>query len=449
VIGGPLGAHSVRPGGNAKFWNPVRVVLAMVCLTLSLHWVQKVPCSDGNWDNLEQFKYFCYTDVLALYYSDGLAEGQMPYRDHLVEYPVLTGAVMGLIGLPVHGLAGLDDDLNDGALFYHLNAVALGALAVATAGMLLAMRRRRPWDIAMFALSPALLLSATINWDLLSIALAAGGLYLWSRRHPAWAGVLIGLGAAAKLWPVFLLVALMPLCLRAGRMRAFWTATGTATASWVVVNAPVALFWRDGWWEFFRLNQERQIDWGTLWYIGDHFPRGQGQYGLAWFNQLNAAVPRLNLITYILIIAAWFAIGTMVVQAPRRPRLAQVAFLVVAAFLIFNKVWSQQFVLWLLPLAVLARPRWGAFIAWQAAEVCYFAAFYGQMMNAFGRFIFPEGIFVLASTVRIIGVCVFAGFIIRDIMRPENDVVRRTYDDDPDGGVLDGSPDGAWALSRL
>jgi uncharacterized membrane protein len=131
--------------------------------------------------------------------------------------------------------------------------------------------------------------------------------------------------------------------------------------------------------------------------------------------------------------------------APRRPRLAQLAFLVIAAFLIFSKVWSQQFVLWLLPLAVLARPRWGAFLAWQLAEVGYFAAFYGELFGAAtSRPVFPEAVFVLAASLRLITVAVLCGFVIWDVMLPERDVVRRSYADDPDGGVLDGSPDAAW-----
>jgi uncharacterized membrane protein len=101
-------------------------------------------------------------------------------------------------------------------------------------------------------------------------------------------------------------------------------------------------------------------------------------------------------------------------------------------------------VLWLLPLAVLARPRWGAFLAWQIAEVCYFLAFYGELMNASGRGVFPEWVFVLASALRLITVCVLIGFVVRDILRPELDAVRRTYPDDPDGGVFDGAPDAAW-----
>jgi hypothetical protein len=96
-------------------------------------------------------------------------------------------------------------------------------------------------------------------------------------------------------------------------------------------------------------------------------------------------------------------------------------------------------VLWLLPLAVLARPRWGAFLAWQFAEVCYFAAFYGELLGtSTSRPVFPEGVFVLASALRLTTVVVLCVLVIREILHPERDPVRRTYLDDPDGGVLDG-----------
>ena len=44
-----------------------------------------------------------------------------------------------------------------------------------------------------------------------------------------------------------------------------------------------------------------------------------------------------------------------------------------AGFLLVNKVYSPQYVLWLLPLAALARPRWRDLLIWQAGEVFYFA----------------------------------------------------------------------------
>jgi uncharacterized membrane protein len=157
----------------------------------------------------------------------------------------------------------------------------------------------------------------------------------------------------------------------------------------------------------------------------------------------------LNIVTYVLIMLAWSGIGALILFAKRRPRLAQVAFLTIAVFLIFNKVWSQQFVLWLIPLAVLARPRWGAFLIWQAAEVCYFLAFYGELLNASGGQVFPEGVFVFAALLRLVTLAVLCWFVVRDILRPEQDVVRHTYHDDPDGGPLDGAPDADWLHQLL
>ena len=49
-------------------------------------------------------------------------------------------------------------------------------------------------------------------------------------------------------------------------------------------------------------------------------------------------------------------------------------FLVLAAFLITNKVYSPQYVVWLVLLAVLALPAVRDLIVWQAGELVYFAA---------------------------------------------------------------------------
>jgi uncharacterized membrane protein len=449
AIGGPVGEHAVDRSRSGRFWTATRIVLALACLTLALHWVQKSPCQDGAWQNHVQYTRFCYTDVLALYYAEGLNEGRVPYRDHPVEYPVVTGYFMGALGLPVHAFGETRPEVNQGMWFYNLNVLVLGALAVATVATILALRRRRPWDAAMFALSPALLLTATVNWDLLAIGFAAFGLLAWARRHPVAAGVFLGLGGAAKMWPLFLLGPILVLALRTGRWRAALTTIGTGVVTVVVANLPVALAWRESWLRFFRLNDERPIDWGTLWYIGRYLDGRIGAADGGPFQWLSNHVGSLNLVSYALFGLACLGIGALALFAPRRPRLAALAFLVVAAFLIFSKVWSQQFVLWLLPLVVLARPRWWAFLAWQFAEVGYFAAFYGELLGASGRQVIPEGVFVLAATLRLGTVITLCVLVIRDILRPEEDVVRQTYHDDPDGGDFDGAPDAEWVRRRL
>jgi uncharacterized membrane protein len=452
AIGGPLGEHAVRPGDKpGKFWTATRIILALCCLTLALHWVQKSPCQDGDWQKNIQYTRFCYTDVLALYYAEGLNEGKVPYRDHAVEYPVVTGYFMGALGLPVHALGEKYPSINQGMWFYNANALVLSALAVATVCVIMALRRRRPWDAAIFALSPVLFITTTINWDFLAIGLAACGLYAWAKRRPVLAGVLLGLGGAAKLWPLFILGPLLVLALRSRRIREGAFALAAAIVAWVIVNAPVFLLYRQSWNRFFELNTERPIDWGTLWYIG-RFLDTKWNSGAAddqgMFQWLSDHVPTLNILSYTLFLLACVAIAVLSLLAPRRPRLAQVVFLVVAAFLIFSKVWSQQYVLWLLPLIVLARPRWGAIVAWWVAEFGYFTAFYAELLGAGGKPVIPEGTFVLAAALRLITVAVLCGLVIREIWRPELDAVRQGYADDPDGGVVDAAPDAAW-VTRL
>jgi uncharacterized membrane protein len=457
AIGGPLGEHATqrnrRSGAIAgRFWTAARIVLALTCLTLALHWIQKSPCQDGNWQKNIQYTRLCYTDVLALYYAEGLNEGKVPYMDHPVEYPVLTGYFMGALGLPVHQFGQDHPEINQGQWFYNANALVLSALAVATVAVILALRRRRPWDAAIFALSPILLVTATVNWDFLAIGLAAFGLYAWVRRRPALAGVLLGLGAAAKLWPIFILGPMVLLGIRSRRLRPVIVAFATAAIAWVVANAPVFLYYRTSWNRFFDLNTERPIDWGTFWYIGRYLdskfntgnPGDQGPF--QWLS--DHVDPTLNWLSYGLFGLCCLGIGALILLAPRRPRMAQVFFLVVAAFLIFSKVWSQQYVLWLLPLIVLARPRWGAILAWTVAEIGYFTAFYAELLGAGGRQVIPEGTFVLASTLRLVTVAILCGLVIREILHPELDAVRRTYDDDPDGGVFDRAPDAPW-VARL
>src|SRR5205085_442781 len=109
------------------------------------------------------------------------------------------------------------------------------------------------------------------NWDFLAIGLSTLGIYAWSRKRPGVAGVLLGLGIAAKLYPLFFFWPLLLLCIRTGKIKQFAVSLSAAVATWLIVNGPVRLAAPDAWWEFFRNSRERGLDWGTLWYIGKYF----------------------------------------------------------------------------------------------------------------------------------------------------------------------------------
>ena len=120
------------------------------------------------------------------------------------------------------------------------------------------------------------------------------------------------------------------------------------------------------------------------------------------------------------------------------------------AFLLTNKVWSPQFSLWLVPLAALALPRWRPLLAWHAAEALVllsrFYFFVGS--DPAGHDGIGDAWFTGAVLLRDAALIGIAALVVRDVLRPEHDVVRASGEDDPAGGVLDGAPDAATRGDR-
>jgi uncharacterized membrane protein len=224
---------------------------------------------------------------------------------------------------------------------------------------------------------------------------------------------------------------LLILCLRAGRLRQWLLLFGAGVFMWLAANVPIMWARFDGWKRFYTFSSERGADFGSPWLVARD---------LLGFDP---PIERLNLFAGGILVVICLGVAALILMAPRRPRFHQVAFLVVAAFALTNKVYSPQFVVWLIPLAVLARPRWRDFLWWQAAEVIYFFAVWWYIIGgATPERGLPEQYYWSAIAVHVVATCVFAGFVVRDVLRPECDPVRSSLDaDDPGGGVLDGAPD--------
>ncbi|MFD5557982.1 glycosyltransferase family 87 protein [Streptomyces sp. NPDC127068] len=434
LIGGPLGRRALV---GANWWTPVRVIALVMIGMFALGMVQKFPCYDGAWffGASSQYTHACYSDIPHLYSGRGFADGLIPYFDRLpgdmeyLEYPVLTGVFMEVAAWLTPGSGTLQHQQQ---IYWFANAGMLMVCAVVIAVCVARTHRRRPWDGLLVALAPAFALTATINWDLFAVALLAAALLMWSRGRPLAFGVLLGLATAAKFYPFLVLGPLFLLCWRAGKWREFGTAFFGAVGAWLLVNVPVMAMAPEGWAKFYSFSRERGIDFGSIWLMisqrmNVHItPESANNYGM------------------FLMIIICLAMIPLVLMAPRRPRLAQLAFLVVAAFILTNKVYSPQYVLWLVPLAVLARPRWRDFLIWQGCEVAYFLGIWMYLAYTTSgdahRGLPPDG-YHLAISAHLIGTLYLCAVVVRDILLPERDVVRRSGDDDPSGGVLDRAPD--------
>ncbi len=438
-LGGPVGRHA---GVTRSWWKPARVALLVGTLVYLAGVVFRLPCRiTVAGQNPDHFKLLCYSDIGLLYSGRGLLEGNTPYLDSgnypVLEYPVLTGwflelerRITVLLGAPF-GTTLSDQQQVDATLrFVDVNTVLLGGLFLVAVWAQVRTVPTRPWDAMMLAASPCVAAAALINWDMLPIALTALGVMFWGRRRPGWAGVLLGLGMAAKLYPALLLGPLFLLCWRAKRLPDFAVAVSTFVLSWAAVNLPALILAPAAWRSFWEFNSERGGDLGSIWYV---------------LSLAGHEVADLNLVSAGLFGLGCLAIAVLIVLAPRRPRFGSVAFLVVAAFLMTNKVYSPQYVLWLLPLLILARPRWRDWLIFTAGELIYFVAIWwhlgGLLSPGDGS---PDRIYWLAVLLRLATQAYLMVIVVRDILRPDRDPVRRLGADDPSGGVLDGAADVPW-----
>ncbi|WP_347058681.1 glycosyltransferase 87 family protein [Blastococcus sp. HT6-30] len=440
AVGGPWGRYAVT--GRAWFWTPLRVCLLFASLVLAVAWVKQAPCSDGNWPGQVQYTHLCYSDAVPLFGLYGL-DVALPYLDVAVEYPVLTGGFMAFAAAlsggydSVAAASHLLPSVPPVQSYYVVTCLLLTGCALLVVRSTLALAGRRPWDAALIGLSPLLLVHAFTNWDLFAAALTALGMWAWARRRPVLAGVLLGLGVAAKLYPLFVLAALFLLCLRAGQLRVWLRTALAAAAAWAAVNVPVALAEPGNWWYFFAFNSTRPVDPDSLWNLALHVFGG----GVLGGGAAGGGSPALlNVAVAVSLLVGVGVVAWLTLNAPVRPRVAQIAFLLVAIFLLTNKVWSPQYSLWLLPLAVLARPRWRSLLAWQATEALLWVPRMLWYLGTENNGIDVEWFF-LAVVVRDVAVVVLMALVVRDVLDPDRDVVRTSWPgvDDPAGGVLDGA----------
>ncbi|CAN5764319.1 glycosyltransferase family 87 protein [soil metagenome] len=482
VVGGPVGRHALI--GRQRLFTPLRIMFIIALVFLALGWTTKAACLQttgtgtadqkvANWANQRAYYELCYSDTVPLYGAELLSQGKFPYKSswletkdnkpqlqydgapavRYMEYPVLTGvyqyvamalaktytAVSKIVALPV---------VAEVVMFFNIAAFGLALAWLATIWATSALAGRRIWDAALVAASPILIFQIFTNFDALATAFAVGGLLAWARKRPVLAGVLIGLGVAAKLYPLLLLLPLVLLGIRTGRLGGAAKAALAAVVAWFVVNLPVMVLFPRGWSEFFRLNTRRGDDMDSLYNVIKSFTDWPG------FDQnLGLWQPPviLNSVVAALFAVCCAAIGYIALTAPQRPRVAQLAFLVVAAFLLTNKVWSPQFSLWLVPLAVLAIPQRRILLAWMTIDALVWVPrmlyLYGEQNRGL-----PEQVFTTTVLLRDIAVGVLCALVVRQIYRPELDLVRwRGRIDDPAGGPYDRAPDNPprWLPDRL
>lgn len=446
VIGGPLGRFTDPGRVNPGIFTVQRVLVILTVIGILGAILAKNMCRTQGWGGLNSYQWACYSDWSALFHARGFADNAFaPFTGgELFEYPVLMSVVASVTAWLTPGGDAFGGQFNRTLAYFDINLFFVALLWILTVIVTSKTAGRRPWDAAMIAVAPGMMLATTINWDMWAVAALAVALLFWSRDKPFVAGIFIGLGTATKLYPILFLGAVIVLAIRTGKYKPLiWNVAGTAVA-WIAVNIPFALADFDAWSYFFEFSRDRDAGYSSIWY--------------AW-NLGAANVPGMPLMSAEFINKAGFwgfalacvLIAVLALVAKQRPRLSSILFLIVASFVLFNKVYSPQFVVWLVPLVALAWPRWRDFLIWQLFEVLHFWAVWLHLWALFAQWepqhSFPPAFYVYAVIAHILATVWIMGKVVMSILDPSTDPVRRVGQEDPQAGPFAGQPDKfSWAI---
>ncbi|AHH22281.1 putative membrane protein [Nocardia nova SH22a] len=363
-------------------------------VTLLFGYLNKARCAGPPFDTDGRSLAFdrikdaevCYSDIQFLWLGRGINDHLFPYLSGgitsdgtltggAVEYPVLSGLLMWL------GAHGVDDD----AAFLLHSALLLAPFALLTAWML----GRMSGAVALlWSVGPPLVLYAFHNWELPVVCTAVGAVYVMTvltryslRTRGIVAAVLLGIGFCLKLYPGIFVLPLMlyvlfgepaaddaPSPRRGFDVRGALATVGAAVATVVAINLPFAILGYDGWRASFVFQQMRQADITTnsIWYWGLRPMFASGDGGEASFQEVvSTASPVLVFAAFAL--AIW--LGWKRFPAFGYYPWVGVSGAMLCGFLLFHKVHSPQYTLWILPFFVLLEVPWAAVGAYLLADL--------------------------------------------------------------------------------
>ena len=356
-----------------------RALLALAIFAALLSFTKFSQCEGTNWATPDQYIHACYSDLPSLFGERGMDDNTWPYASdtNAVEYPVLTGLVMYATSFVARTPIS----------YFNFNALLLALLFIC---VVFIVRKIQPEFTYLVPVAPAMIASLYINWDLWAIATMMLAIYWFDRKAYLYSSIAIAVSISTKFLPVFLLLPIIFILWRSNQIREMFKYAATTVAIWLAINLPFALTTPTGWWRFYKLNMEREADWGSLWLA---------------FSQLGLGLANLNYLAVLLLLIGLTAFVIFLFEVKNTPTLASVAFIVLAIVMVASKVYSPQYVLWLTPLAAIAltnKKDLHAFWIWQIAETMYHVAIWQHLALFTGAaFGLQEGGYATITLIRI------------------------------------------------
>ena len=342
--------------------------ISLVLLSLTVGILALLQNRYGQFSDIRGFYGMHFYDGQNLWpFSEKILAGDTRVQ-HPVEYPALTGLVMWLLSFLVSP--------SQTAIFdYYRITSAFQIVLLAVSAYLIFKLAGKKYGFY-FILAPAVLYSLNRNWDIWAIAAMLLAIYLFEKKRFQLSAILLAVSIATKFFPIVLMLPIMIIFLRNKQIKLFIRYALTTAVAWAVINLPFVLINYEGWVYFYKFSAER------------------GLGSASFFEITNIILPSITFSSihfYILNTLALVAVTTYFVKLKSVPTLAATSFFVMFAFILFNKQYSMQYVIWLSALAVLTFSYLKrehkellvyVYILWQSFELAFQYSFFQKILTS-------------------------------------------------------------------
>ena len=290
-----------------------------------------------------------------------------------VEYPVIIGLIIWLTKLitPVTEVARNQ--------YFLINAALIAVFFVIMANMSANLTGKRL--IKYLILSPAIFFSLYLNWDLVVMVPLIYSIYAFEKERFNSSAISLAVAISAKFFPIMLLPIISIFFIKKNQNKLLIRFLSICSLSWLTINLPFIIFFREGWSYFYIFSYKRSLGEGSIYSLINILGYEKD------FSLVYIILNLLIFLTFLIYLSRTHEIITLITGS----------FWAVLVFTFFGKQYSMQYVLWLTPLALLLISTLKSsqqkivlkfYIIWQSSEALFNYAYFSNMLGEFSPTIY-------------------------------------------------------------
>ena len=319
-----------------------------------------------------------FSDIRG-YYGLRFADGQhaWPFMDYTligateptvaVQYPALMGLIMWIFSFFIEPAQYAWVD------YFRLTATAQIFIFSGVAYLIYKLSNKKA--AILFICAPAVLYSLNRNWDIWAVLTMFVAILYFQRNRFSLSAFFLAVSIATKFFPVVLLLPIYIHFYKRKEIKSAIKYTLETFGYWFIINLPFMLINLKGWFAFYDFNFKRPIGSASIFEVT---------------SMIGINLPTSKTILYGLNIIVLLAVYIFLIKYNSKNFIYEGSFFVMFAFMLFNKQYSMQYIIWLAALAVLGMYRVNQkkqkliltlYVIWQASDLLFQYSFFQRILT--------------------------------------------------------------------